>query len=66
EEKYPDRFIPRYSMVSFHRIPYSAAYARGEIQEQILDELCQSIQSVDELDWQKAEALIHQRLSKIE
>ncbi|NIR49958.1 FAD-dependent monooxygenase [candidate division KSB1 bacterium] len=66
EEKYPNRFIPRYSMVSFHRIPYATAYERGEIQEEILDELCQSIQSVDELDWQKADSLVQQRLPKVE
>ncbi|MFQ5637529.1 MAG: FAD-dependent oxidoreductase [bacterium] len=65
EEKFPDRFIPRYSMVSFHRIPYSVAYARGEIQERILRELCQSITSVEELDWQKAEALISEQLTRI-
>ena len=31
-EKFPDRFIPRYSMVSFHQIPYADVYNRGKIQ----------------------------------
>jgi kynurenine 3-monooxygenase len=65
EEKYPARFIPRYSMVSFHRIPYSVAYTRGEIQERILRELCRSIESVEELDWGKAEALVSEQLTRI-
>ena len=40
ERLYPDRFIPRYSMVMFHdEIPYSVALRRGRIQQQILDEL---------------------------
>ena len=39
EERHPGRFIPRYSMVMFHTIPYAEAKRRGAIQEQILDEL---------------------------
>ncbi len=40
ERRYPDRFIPRYSMVMFHpEIPYAEALRRGEVQEQILREL---------------------------
>ena len=37
ELKYPDQFISRYSMVSFHRIPYSTVQVRGAIQQEILD-----------------------------
>jgi kynurenine 3-monooxygenase len=32
ERRFPNRFIPRYSMVSFHEIPYAEVYRRGEIQ----------------------------------
>ena len=40
ERLYPERFIPRYSMVMFHdEIPYAVALRRGRIQQQILDEL---------------------------
>jgi len=60
EEAYPDRFIPKYSMVSFHRIPYSVALARGAVQQTMLDQLCAHISSVDQLDWQQAEALVQQ------
>ncbi|MFB3040845.1 MAG: kynurenine 3-monooxygenase, partial [Candidatus Poribacteria bacterium] len=58
EEKYPEKFIPKYSMVSFHRIPYSVALERGKIQEKILAKLCSSITTIEELDWQRAEELI--------
>ena len=64
ERKYPARFIPRYSMVSFHRIPYAIAMERGRIQTRILDGLCGPIQSVDELDWGRAEELIHTMLKE--
>ena len=32
----PDRFVPRYSMVTFTRMPYAEAYARGAAQERVL------------------------------
>ena len=42
ERRFPDRFIPRYSMVMFHpEIPYAEALRRGAVQEQILQELDQ-------------------------
>ncbi len=58
EKKYPEKFIPKYSMVSFHRIPYSVALEKGKIQEKILDELCTSITTIEELDWQRADELM--------
>jgi kynurenine 3-monooxygenase len=59
EERFPDRFIPRYSMVMFHpEIPYAEALRRGAIQEQILLELDRSEQP----DFARAAELIKQRL----
>ena len=37
EEKFRDKFIPRYSMVSFHQIPYSKVYKRGQIQLDLMN-----------------------------
>ena len=43
ERRFPDRFIPRYSMVMFHpEIPYAEAQRRGAVQAGILDELSAS------------------------
>jgi len=40
ERRFPDRFIPRYSMVMFHpEIPYAEALRRGVLQSQLLEEL---------------------------
>jgi len=39
ERMYPSQFIPRYSMVAFHQIPYSEVYERGEKQFMIINEL---------------------------
>lgn len=64
EEKYPGVFIPRYSMVSFHRIPYSVAKSRGEIQADILHELCDPIDTLEQVDWMSAERLIRDKLQE--
>jgi kynurenine 3-monooxygenase len=42
ERAFPDRFIPRYSMVMFHpEIPYREAQRRGVLQQRLLDALGQ-------------------------
>ena len=62
EERYPNRFIPRYSMVMFHTIPYAEAKRRGAIQEEILDELTSKAASLDQVDLARADRLIAERL----
>src|SRR3984885_11907724 len=66
EERYPDRFIPKYAMVTFHRIPYSVALTRGAVQDRMLAELCESIHRVEDLDWDKANRLISRDLTPLE
>ncbi len=66
EARYPRLFVPKYSMVTFHRIPYAVAMQRGAIQDRILTELCDSIDSVESLDWQKIDHLIHRDLTPLE
>jgi kynurenine 3-monooxygenase len=66
EAKYPQTFVPKYSMVTFHRIPYSVALARGAIQDRMLAELCESISRVEDLDWDKADRLIRRDLTPLE
>jgi len=59
ERRFPDRFIPRYSMVMFHpEIPYAEALRRGAVQAQLLDEL----DGAQGSDAARAEQLIRERL----
>jgi len=37
EHQFPNQFISRYSMVSFHQIPYSIVQKRGKIQQKIMN-----------------------------
>lgn len=66
EAKYPQFFVPRYAMVTFHRIPYSVALARGVVQDRMLAELCDPIERIEDLDWAKADRLIRSQLSPLE
>lgn len=50
EERFPDKFISKYAMVSFHRIPYSVAMKRGQIQDKVLMSICGTIQSIEEFN----------------
>ena len=66
EGRYPRLFVPKYAMVTFHRIPYSVALARGNVQNKILDELCASIDRLEDLNWKKADQMIHRDLTPLE
>jgi len=63
QQKYPAIFLPKYSMVTFHRLPYSVALSRGKIQDRILAELCDAIERLEDLNWEKAEAMIKRSLN---
>jgi kynurenine 3-monooxygenase len=64
-KKFPDTFIPKYSMVTFLRIPYSVALERGRIQAEILHQLSEGIDSIEQLDIKKASELIKEHLHKL-
>lgn len=59
QKRYPDKFIPKYSMVTFHRIAYSEALRKGRMQDEILDKLSMGISLVDETDWKLAGKLVN-------
>ena len=65
EKRFPDRFVPRYSMVMFRLIPYAQARQRGEVQEAILSELVGNAKTIDDVDFTEAEQMILQRLSPL-
>lgn len=66
ERSFPDRFVPRYSMVMFHdEIPYAVAFERGRIQNAILAELTRGADSLDQIDAGAAAAMIEQQLAPI-
>jgi kynurenine 3-monooxygenase len=67
ERRFPQRFIPRYSMVMFHHeIPYRTALERGTIQAQLLSELTSGlVTGLEDVDYERAEHEILTRLPAI-
>lgn len=63
ERRHPDRFVPRYSMVMFHRLPYRKALERGRVQSEILARLTEGIDRPEAVDWDEADALVRDRLT---
>ena len=57
------KFIPRYAMVMFHpEISYAEARRRGTVQAEILDDLTQEARVLGDVDFERAAALIAERL----
>jgi len=64
ERCFPQRFVPRYSMVMFHpEIPYAEAERRGAVQQQILD-ILEARSGAGPLDFDRelARTLVEERL----
>lgn len=66
EKRLPNRFVPRYSMVMFHLIPYAEARQRGEVQQEILGELVANAESLGDVDLEKAEQMVLSRLDPLD
>lgn len=64
EERFPDSFISKYAMVSFHRIPYSVAMKRGQIQDKVLMDMCSKINTIEELNLDEAFSRIKNEFEK--
>lgn len=60
EKNYPDFFISKYAMVSFHTLPYAIAKQRGQLQDKILMELCSKIDTPEQFNMEEAIQLIRE------
>jgi kynurenine 3-monooxygenase len=64
-ERHPGRFVPRYSMVTFQRVPYELALSRGKVQRQILAESTEGASRIDDVDLDAADARVRSRLEPL-
>ena len=62
EKLFPHLYRTRYAMVVYTLIPYRLAQKVGEIQQEILDELCQNITAPEQINTRQAEILIRKKL----
>ena len=58
ERMFPGQFIPRYSMVSFHQIPYAEVYQRGEKQFKIISDVLKADPSGQSIDKAMVEKML--------
>ena len=65
QKRFPGQYLSRYQLVTFTRIPYSAALRAGQIQSEILDELCAGVSSAGEVDYLRAFMLVRSRLGPL-
>jgi kynurenine 3-monooxygenase len=67
ERRFPQHFIPRYSMVMFHHeIPYQTALLRGTVQAELLADLTAgAVSTLRDVDFDRAEQAIRTRLAPL-
>ena len=63
--RHPARFVPRYAMVTFRRLPYATALQRGQIQRELLVEATRGRTTLEGIDWDRLDANVRQRLSPL-
>jgi kynurenine 3-monooxygenase len=61
-ERHPDRFVPRYAMVTFRLMPYATAFERGLVQRELLVDATRGRDSLEGLDWDWLDAEVVRRL----
>ncbi|MEO1593756.1 MAG: NAD(P)/FAD-dependent oxidoreductase [Pseudomonadota bacterium] len=66
EQRAPDHFIPRYSMVMFHAdISYATALERGRVQAALLERWTAQAESLEEIDLERCLAELGEALAPI-
>ena len=63
EKAYPSLYRSRYGMVTYTLIPYHKAKEAGEIQAEIITELCLGLESPEEVNLTLAHELIESKLT---
>lgn len=64
-ERHPGVFVPRYTMVTFMRVPYAVAFERGRIQREILEAATRNRSELADVDLLAVDALVRSRLSAL-
>jgi kynurenine 3-monooxygenase len=64
-QRHPDRFVPRYAMVTFRRMPYALAYERGRSQRAFLVEATAGRNSLDGIDWEWLDREVQARFAPL-
>ncbi|MGV8958830.1 MAG: FAD-dependent oxidoreductase [Stenotrophomonas sp.] len=66
QDRWPTRFVPHYTMVTFLHTPYAVALERTLIQREILIAATAGHDTLDHIDWTALEHVVHARLPHLE
>ncbi|KRG41566.1 kynurenine 3-monooxygenase [Stenotrophomonas pictorum JCM 9942] len=62
QARWPTRFVPHYTMVTFLHTPYAVALERTRIQQRILAEATAGHTTLARMDWAALERIVHAQL----
>ncbi|WP_305804886.1 NAD(P)/FAD-dependent oxidoreductase [Stenotrophomonas sp. YIM B06876] len=66
QARWPTRFVPHYTMVTFLHTPYAVALERTRIQQRILADATAGHTTLEHMDWAALEQIIHAQLPVLE
>jgi kynurenine 3-monooxygenase len=66
QARWPTRFVPHYTMVTFLHTPYAVALERTELQRRILEQATAGHDSLEHIDWDALERVVHAQLPVLE
>jgi kynurenine 3-monooxygenase len=58
-QRYPKLYTSMHVQVMFSRVPYAFARACGQLQAELLDDICREIKSVEQVRWADVELSLH-------
>ena len=64
-QRHPGRWVPRYWMVTFSRVPYATAFERGKVQSTLLRQFTSGKQALADIDFDQADRVIRERLDPL-
>ncbi|MFA5960377.1 MAG: NAD(P)/FAD-dependent oxidoreductase [Tatlockia sp.] len=56
--RYPARYVSKHVLVMFSNTPYATAYAIGELQNELVDEIGKNTQSIESVNWPYVDKLM--------
>jgi kynurenine 3-monooxygenase len=65
QQRHPERFVPQYALIAFHRIPYAQARARGELQARLIGEIVARQERGERLEMAALDAYVCDHLAPL-
>ncbi len=66
QARWPTRFVPHYTMVTFLHTPYAVALERTHLQQAILAAATAGLDTLEGVDWTALERIVHAQLPVLE